>query len=618
MIKYVNYLLVYLLLLFVSSCDMPFDDSYHVEIPHQESVPMSIDLNVITNGQTILINGNSDIAFSLSALDKNVSAAIFTLGSKKWEVKASEGVINILQDEIPAGNYTLECEMYVKTNTGSIADQFDQEFYYGKMSWPVIVDYSIETPELISQSITNDKYLKLTWMKPMTNHLVLKGYRLWYSNDNIDGYRNITIAPDQTSYIDRLYVGEKCEYSLVALFEKENSSSEIVWPMGTLKMENKITTYSTINSDGNILINWDTPYRCKAVITKDGKKYMPQEEERYITFATPPITENIWSSFFEVLVQIQAYDEPNKNIFSRYSKFPYYAKQIGEPWSKFTWNKKENVVYVQYSNKLISYQLPDYKLIATKDFNSSYITDLCSSPTNELVAIRVDNDGVNDNTNIYILNGKSMNEVCHIEANDMKYNGLGRQHLMYMTNDNKLVYFSEQNGNMKGIACNLYTGVKEKSFSLNTKYGAAYPTISSDGKTMFYEEDNDPYMVKLDNYEVKEIKSLNNERAGNFFIFNPQNNNEAMIDRDEKIYVVDVTTGNTVREFALPATTGASCCDPVSGYILASAQDRIYVISSQDGAILFQLPNNSNTLLINNYLVSDYGLIMNIKNYLIK
>ena len=167
-------------------------------------------------------------------------------------------------------------------------------------------------------------------------------------------------------------------------------------------------------------------------------------------------------------------------------------------------------------------------------------------------------------------------------------------------------------------SCNLYTGAKEKSFSLNTKYGTAYPTLSNDGKTMFYEEDNDPYMVKLDNYEVKEIKSLNNERAGNFFMFNPQNNNEAMIDRDEKIYVVDVTTGNTVREFALPATASASCCDPVSGYILASAQDRIYVISSQDGSILFQLPNNSNTLLINNYLVSDYGLIMNIKNYLIK
>ena len=59
------------------------------------------------------------------------------------------------------------------TGSGSIADQMEIEGYSFKMSWPVIIDYSMELPSIISQGVSVDGYLTLNWAEPVLSHLEL-------------------------------------------------------------------------------------------------------------------------------------------------------------------------------------------------------------------------------------------------------------------------------------------------------------------------------------------------------------------------------------------------------------------------------------------------------------
>lgn len=105
----------------------------------------------------------------------------FKLGNKVWsgdDIK-SEWCYLYQFGRFPSGTYTLDCEMFVRAGSGSIADQIGAEGAVGKKSWPVVVDYVLEVPGMFTSRTNEEGFFELTWPQLAPTHLKLKSYAVY-------------------------------------------------------------------------------------------------------------------------------------------------------------------------------------------------------------------------------------------------------------------------------------------------------------------------------------------------------------------------------------------------------------------------------------------------------
>ena len=140
-----------LLLLILAGCEASLHENF-VDIERPDKTPLGINLNAFAEGENIIIyQENIPIYYSFETSGREVLKAEFTLGDLLFESHGKSGELWFSPNQLPNGNYTLTCNLYVATNTGSIADQAGMEAYGGTMSWKVTVAYEkepTETPEM--------------------------------------------------------------------------------------------------------------------------------------------------------------------------------------------------------------------------------------------------------------------------------------------------------------------------------------------------------------------------------------------------------------------------------------------------------------------------------------
>ncbi len=79
---------------------------------------LRIDLNAVTDGQTILINKETELNYSLTAFGKDIKGLKFKMGDIVWSDSDLQpnGSLMISSSTFPSGNYTLTCECYCRPN----------------------------------------------------------------------------------------------------------------------------------------------------------------------------------------------------------------------------------------------------------------------------------------------------------------------------------------------------------------------------------------------------------------------------------------------------------------------------------------------------------------------
>ena len=99
------------------SCEYKIHENFvDIEKP-QDSANASIDLNAVTDGQTILINKETELNYSLTAFGKDIKGLKFKMGDIVWSDSDLQpnGSLMISSSTFPSGNYTLTCECYSPT-----------------------------------------------------------------------------------------------------------------------------------------------------------------------------------------------------------------------------------------------------------------------------------------------------------------------------------------------------------------------------------------------------------------------------------------------------------------------------------------------------------------------
>ena len=601
----------------LAACELPLSDDYYQDIPHEENIPMGIDLNALTDGHSILITQATNLNYALSAFGKKINQVWFTMGNKEWELSDQPtGSLSITPEEFPAGRYTLTCNMYVKSNSGSIADQFDNEYYGGSLSWPVLIDYSMEAPQLLVSQITAERQIQLQWAPPVLSHLDIVNYQLdYYRHGSFE--RSIQIATGETSYIDPLYAGEKGEYYIGVILKDPALSGNLHWPIGSLSLENSISSASSISPTGETIFSWECPYRNKISVQIDGQAIQTTEGQTSVVIPHKAFGSDFWEQRSDISFSVFPYNTTTMSaVYSTEEKTYHYATCLSSYNSYHTWNKTENQLYVLNDQKLRSYQLPGYGLTAEATIASSYLYEICAAPNHATIAVSCGPLVAETGDYIYLFGGKELNQIARISCEGSMFTGSVRNHRVFLTSDHKLVYFLRQGSKTTGIVCNASNGKQEKTFEIDTPSDYWYLTLSEDGKWLVYTLGNQTFVAELDNYEVQSQHAINNSINNEYYFFNPKDIHELGIATSGRISFRNLDTQRDTRTITLPNFADCYSVDPLNGNISSMSGSELY-IQNQEGEVLFQVPSSyTYSQLMGNILVNSDGLVLNLTNYL--
>ncbi|MEG1586929.1 MAG: hypothetical protein RR346_08640 [Bacteroidales bacterium] len=612
---------VFLPILFcLVGCKMPFDDNYFVNIPHEENANIQIALNLQSDGERLFINQPTTLCYYISASKKEIAKVRFQLGDKVWISEQKSGIISLPENIFPTGNYQLSCEFYLRSKTGSIANQLDTEYYGGRASWPVVIDYNLQLPALVRHSCTNERFLKLEWDEPDFSPLQIKRYDVIYQKDLSSRHMNVDRL--QTSLVDSLYVGEGAEYTVIAVLEAPDDDKQIYWTVGRSTIPQEIQTKSVTLPDGTVRFSWVTPYQSNITLAdlSTQMQYFPQEGATFFDFRFEPIHTKNWTDALSINFRVYPYNNKMNYIYNQTEQLLRYAVRIGDYWSHYAYSEKGDYICQFNHQKLQSYKLPDFTLVAETKLENNSVGGLTESPSGALISVHLSSSIINNNSYIYLYKDISLNNRVRITANNMAYNGLSNQQLIYLTTDEKLVYITSSSGPVNGVVCNTVNGYREKTFSIANESHFSYPLLSPDARRMCITTSmNSVILIELDNYVEKQRKILYDDYFRYTYLFHPHRHHELICVNSRKADVWDLRALKIVRTFELPLYTNLTGIDRCTGNLLCTSPNRLYILSSENGRILMETGNKeSNLKLTNNYLMSGSGYVMNIEKQIVQ
>ena len=619
--KTLNYLL-FLLAISVAGCDMPLSDDFEQHITYEENVPISIVFNTNWENGTMMLTGKDAfvIPYSISALDKNIIEIEMNLGNKKWEYCQPNGELVIYRDEMNDGNYTLTCNVIIKSGTGSLADQINNEFYGASFSLPVQVNRSLETPKRIRQYVSTDGFLALEWDKPEVGHLELIDYSLYYSGP---GYFNTeTIAASENRYIDDKYAGEERYYQLTANLKDRYTNQIVTWIIDSYSMDNNIDISYKKMDNGRVIVEWLNPYPHQVKINGMNDLIDIDLKSNNLSFSIPPLKDNCWDDIQTISLEFSNTINPETPFYNHTIDIPLYADNVTDgKFANFYYNRTDNKVYAITQNELIAINPDNYQSVKEKDLNTYYAGEMCTSPNSSLVVAYVANVN-NQNNNDYLIayRNSDMEELWRVPCLDKRYNGTGKEQL-FLTTDNKLIYFSERSSQIYAIVMNVFTGAREKEIRLDADSYIYEMAISPDGKKICYSESFATYIYDLDNYEVKGKHTLfaDDYLKRCFFMVDRPNEMATTCNSNNDVTYWDLTTREKIRIISPINSSSLLTIDQYTGNLLLKNNRKMYVASDNDGSILFETNSITNSCsLVNNHLNSYDGMLLNLNNYMAK
>lgn len=611
------YYLLLLLCLSVASCDMPLSEDYVQPIMAEEDVPISVALNVNWENNAILLNGwDIAIPYSFSAHGKSIVSIDMTLAGRTVTEHKANGVVYFYPEDLPDGYYTLDCSIIIKSGTGSLADELEAEYYGFQFSIPVLMVKDYQPKNRIRQSTNNDGNLVLEWDEPQSEHLEVENYTIYVSdNHNLE---TITIPNGTAMYVDKNYVGQEATYSVQANLKDKFTDERLFWQIDSYKMDLQIKLTQKQMANGSRVIEWENPFHSIAKVEMLDLLPNAVLEDGRLTLKPEALGENDWDKTLSIKISFVYPNDPTKQLYQERVEVPLYAhKLIDDSFSDFHYNVHEKTIYAVAQNELRSFREDSYELIQKKKLNTYYSAEFCTSPNSSRVATYTTSEN-NQSGNDYLVVYKDSNleELWRKPCLDKRYNGTNRQSI-FLTTDNRLVYFANRDSGIYAVVLNALTGDKETEFLLEADSYIYEMAISPDGKKLCYNEGHQVYILDLDNYQVNGRHILMEGYMRQcFFNINRPTEIATTNNVDNSITYWDMDSREKLRTIVPSNSAQMVKIDIYTGNLLLSNNPKLYVASGEDGSILFETYGQDYSLsFINNHLGSYDGLIINLNNY---
>lgn len=599
--------LFYMLFIFLPllmGCEYQLGENFiEVEKPAGE-IDMSIELNADNDGQKIVISEeNTMITYNLNISGHKLITCIFTLGNRQWTTESASGTFLINKGEFADGEYTLKCDLYAHTGSGSIADQIGQESYFGSNSWPVEVVTYNEPAYSLEHKINADGYLELSWKKPLLNESAFDYYRVY------GGGLDIKITDrNQLSYVCKSYIGQMANYQVSVCFKNNGSS----WMVGFVNMEVHSPEITYDDSDPDSLqINIKRTYKSVMNIEYNG---MLLAGEYNGDFVRLPYTD-FGAPNLDLTLGVIPFDKADRiegSTLRTYNQVPASPGVCIAPlqnWARFGYNQQEDVLYVSSYGEITNWLLPD--AIRYKEYKGSdgdNINQYAQSLYSSQMAARHDKT-------IDLLDGKNMQRVRTITLDHSTFASFAGG--MAFTKEGKLICLVDDFQNASGRVYRASDGVLESTFSFPEYTNVHTSAFSADGRYLGYDQGDKSGLtvITLENNQIASTKKL--DRSFSTWCMNPCDAGQLIVSSEGKIYLYNCSDLSLVSTLDYQGMIAGNV-DPKTGYLLLRGEQNIQVVDLKTNTLLYtkRVASYSECKLYGNMLISNNGFALNIEKHL--
>lgn len=593
----------YLCLLFLATaCEYPVGENFiEIKEPDKE-IPVKVDLNAFTNGEAILVNKPTSLDYSLSLSGKPISKIIFSLGDRIWESTSPNTQIYIDKETFPAGKYTLKAAFYAPTGSGSIADQLGAESYSGEMSWPVIIDYRMVLPDVMTYRTNENRSLELAWQTPVLSHLTVSSYTLYALTKDLRSYSE-TIPTGQAHFVDTRHIGKETTYKLYANMKYEGKE-DLVWLMGEVTVPQKLPRLYTSAWDmEHVWVSWELPYNCLPSFTINGEEpFSPAEGQQSIRLPVVEFGTNAWYESNRVFMTLSPIDHPSETVYQQEfhpgSPGYHYEKERASSWC---YNPVTGMLYA-HGNFLNAYRYP--QLTPAVTLEASRTATVFTSYTEPLLGIaEADKIEIRDARTLELKHTLTVSRLLLANGD------------LFLVPNGKLVYKTyTPDSRYQDIIIHKLDG----DILSTTHVESSSALISPDGKR-----------IAVPGFSGIRIIELDNDRPAHEYLlpipfekqqkmdFNPANLSQ-LITYDQSKHCIEIRncrTNEVIKSILLKDGMKYLSADPVTGNLLVGNDHKLSVLSATDYKEIFTVKASYAIwpTLTGDYLTSFDGFILNIK-----
>ncbi len=586
------------------ACEKPLDGEYVSELqPPTDS--LEIELNLFSTDDTLYLFGTTQFHYNFSNLEYPFVQGRFTMGTKVWELHEPWGPISISPDDFDAGYHSLHMEVFLKTSSGSLADQVGAEIYKLERRWTILCD-NRPTPTLSLSYYPNENgFLTLTWT-PHEN-FNFKSYQISRTGYNIPSFQELITEQDILTFVDHCYIAGHAKYTIRAQSYGEagwgdsDENSSVV-----LNLEKPAIHFEAINKD-YLRIYWQRLHYGGRHDLSSGNNFILQASTDTSVVVPMP---GFGSQQGYLLESYPVYG--NHCFYSGFIRdgSMYY---LGDPFNatfstRYAYNSLENVLYTHKGSNFMAYDMDNMELISSYTLNdlSSHSPIATSQETTAVV--------ISGRENLYIFPDSNLTNplVISFETPFLPYRFLSLVPNKYISNafSHHIHLFDINNGQQLASLAYPTIPISAIDLSIDASYAA------------FTGQQSGLWIYSHNNYEFEQI--YNSSLPYESIAFHPT--------EPDKIFII-ATNSNILELRTLPAysleqswqlpeagmTIGNF--DPITGYMLLHHHHmtgkQLILMDFQTGQPVFSIRNDDlGPRFFKNRLFSQNGYTLDITEYL--
>lgn len=235
--KSVVYLFVSVFFLF-TSCEYRLGENFmDFEKWQADSVAMSVDfygpfIHDLEN-KIFVVEHSGNAACQISPLlGFEVEKQIVRIGEMEWESDGTRCDFMLDVDLIPNGSYELSCEVFARTNNGTVAGQVGAERYVEKRSWPLKINARTESEFSLRHRVNEEGLIEIFWEVDGALRAGFDHYQIEFSTIDENAHSTYITQRsdfDKCFYADKRYAGEKGVYKVYIYFKSEADRPPFAW-----------------------------------------------------------------------------------------------------------------------------------------------------------------------------------------------------------------------------------------------------------------------------------------------------------------------------------------------------------------------------------------------------
>lgn len=583
--KHIIYYSIGIFMFFLSSCgilDYQPKGEHYVQV--SKPPPIQIEFGVDVPNDTVVIWDQAKFRYTLKFQSQHPSSLLLYLDNRPINFYQKNNTVSFNTRNFENGFHLLSLVCLIKTESHSLADNLNMEFYSVKTDVPVIIDNRtfsgnfditrIESdhsaPTIFWTEYPYDNYQELTLIRE------LKTVSFRNDVDTLAVIRDRTI----THWTDSTYVCGKATYTAILKAKGKtfkSSEAQIEYPMPAF-------TSGTTNEDGTFTLEW-TPLQYtynfdRYIIKKGVRKYRGEIEWRDET----PVDDVHQTSFVDpapILGEPMVYYlmvESHGHTYWCDDKIVKYGKHI--PYC-------EQVSFVPTLNKFCLFGLDEGGNYINYYFDENrfslqkvYDYFIAFSPDGRL-AFRKANSIIGDV--VYRVKPDQPDFVLDT-INMPKHSGSSTSFLYFsVTNNGYLAFVDHAGGSMVYDAINKKEVVYQES---NASTGQLQ-SISSNGQYVLF---SDGWMYRIAINKFQKLYQLSRGELEKFTF--TEDGNNIIITNYNLLAIYNTSDKSPVRKFPISKNLYRITVDPVShqlgGFTRNPQTYRIYDL--QSGRLIKEIP----------------------------